>query len=342
LLAGVKDPSCAVCWKDEACGQTSKRQFGNHDFREEAELVLAGTYEIDQPIFLDISPGNLCNLKCRICAPGISSRWDAEADALGMSDGLVRNTAELRSLDRLESRKKIYSWVNEQFWSEVEQQLPAIKRLAFYGGEPFLNRRHFEVLERSVREGHAGRQTLRYNSNGTIFPAKAMESLFPEFLDAQVFLSIDDLGSRFEYQRHGAIWTEVLENTRKFLAQDKVTIGVCVTVSIFNVFSLFEILDFWRAEGAKVFLNLLVGPEQLRIKHLPAAAKKILMREFSARDLTKYQGVLLNRVEAIFQHLMEEGDPACWAAFAADVKVHDTFRKEDWKSVFPALAEFSI
>lgn len=340
MLEGKKHESCAICWKDEACGQKSKRFYSNHDFRGEMERVLAGNYEPDHPVFLDISPGNLCNMKCRICGPGISSRWDQDAEALGLGDNFVRNNAELRAMGQTESRRKILSWAGEGMWREMEEQLPHLRVIHMHGGEPFLIRRHFEMLERSVREGHSRKQALRYNSNGTIYPDHAMENIFPHFESTQIFLSIDDIGPRFEYQRHGGKWEAVLRNVDKFLAQKQVRIAICLTVSVFNIFHLFEILEFWRERKAEVFLNLLFGPAHLHIGNLPPAEKAALLRDFRARDLSRYEGVVLNNLDSVFQHLAAEADPEQWRIFLRETGRHDAHRRESCAATFPALAPY--
>lgn len=341
-LNGVKDESCDLCWQEEACGKKSRRHFENHDFLEECEQVLAGEYKISHPIFLDISPGTLCNLKCRICSPAVSSKWEQEADDLGLPDKIFRNNAELKAMTVKDSRRTILSWPekNLDFWTDLEKWLPDIKRFAFYGGEPFLNRRHFELLGNSVAAGHSKRQTLRYNSNGTIFPKHAMENLFPHFQDVQIFLSIDDIGARFEYQRSGAKWDEVLENVRKFLRQEKVRIGICITVNAFNIFSLLDTLDFWLEENAKVFISLLHGPASLGICALPEEAKKKLIYEFCQRDISKYDKILLNQLEPIFSYLESRDDSALWPDFVNEVRRHDEYRKENCAAIFPLLAPY--
>jgi MoaA/NifB/PqqE/SkfB family radical SAM enzyme len=62
LEKGRRLPECNFCWQEEAAGKESKRIRDNKLYQDR-DLNFTS-----MPIVLDLSMGNLCNLKCRICS----------------------------------------------------------------------------------------------------------------------------------------------------------------------------------------------------------------------------------------------------------------------------------
>ena len=65
LANGGRDSACQMCWRMEVDGITSHRQ---HSLENDEEPIYDPNLEI-----LDITTGNICNLKCRMCNPGASN-----------------------------------------------------------------------------------------------------------------------------------------------------------------------------------------------------------------------------------------------------------------------------
>lgn len=339
LLKGVRDANCENCWRNESLGQRSPRQIENDIFSEEAAAVLKGEIP-DQPIHLNVSPGNLCNLKCRICRPGSSSKWTMEAEAV-YGDDLIPRPDYLKSMPREDSRNLLMNWpeTNQEFWETLERWVPKIKLFNFTGGEPFLSVRHFEVLEKSVKLGSAPNQTLRYNTNGSVFPTKAYTDIFPHFRHVQVLFSLDGTGRRFEYQRAGARWEDVLANLEKFRALPNVFTGVCMTVSAINMYYLLDELDFWLEKGVPVYLNLLTDPLHFNATIMPRHLKAALRKRLYAGDLRKYDKILMNKLEPVIEFLLSDGNESHWPEFSRHIELHDKYRGESFAAVFPEYAK---
>lgn len=339
LLQGVKDDNCSICWQDEACGRKSKRLIDNELFHEQKMQILNGTFPT-HPGFLDISPGNHCNLKCRICSGWNSSKWIGELEEVYGQDFLPRNN-ELRELSPKESRDKLMGWPEKKpgFWEELEEWLPGLHTISFYGGEPFLNKRHFSFLEKAVASGDSKHLTIFYNTNGTVFPTEAIEKIFPHFKKVQVFLSLDGIGNRFEYQRFGAKWPTVAENLKKFRALSSLHVAVCLSVSAINIFYVPETLDFFLKEKIPVFFNLVHFPAHFSIQSLPASTKKKLLEQWRGFDWKKYQPILLNDFEPILEVMMAADHPQEWEKFQSVISKHDAFRHQSFAKEFPEFLE---
>lgn len=328
MLAGIQDPGCAQCWRAEARGQKSKRMFENENFAAEALSILGGSYEARQPVNFDLSPGNACNLKCRICGPDPSSSWEKEARDLQMP-GIVA------------AEEKGWAIRNKKFWAELESWLPEARKLNFTGGEPFLSLQHYALLEKSVEDGSSAHQELYYNSNGTIFPSR-LRDLFPRFKRVQILLSLDDLGERFEYQRHGARWQAVLENFNEFRKLPKVETGICVTVSALNIYYLLDILDFWLERDTKVYLGQ-IWNAPFELHYLPRKARQEIIRKLERADLGKYETILLNGlspfVELLKKEVPENLEGPHLEALRLKLQRHDLYRNESYARTFPEAAQ---
>lgn len=242
FLAGKLPATCERCWAVESSKGTSKRQ---HTLDRLKHLItdMTWTEEANDLIFLDLKLGNICNLKCRICGPWSSSTFASE------------EVGQIMTLDR----KQTYAyqmlregrWPKEStvFWQQLDQYAEQIRYLEFTGGEPFMIQEHFDFLQILVDRGLAHNIEIHYNTNGTHYPEQGVK-IWPHFKLVEVAFSIDDIGTRFEYQRTGARWNEVVENIEKFRklreVSSNIQLQLCCTISIWNVL-YFNHIAQWAA-----------------------------------------------------------------------------------------------
>jgi len=312
---------CRHCWAEEDSGKTSKRQYSIIKFQKHLENFKATELEV-LPIFLDLKLGNVCNIKCRICGSWSSSAWAPEEFKLFKSSKAFEMV-------------KAGQWPNDNinFWSGLDEVLPYIEYFEFTGGEPFLIKHHFRVLSASVGLGVSRKQFIHYNTNGTIFPEHAIENIWPHFKQVEVAFSIDDLGPRFEYQRHPANWHEVNDNIKKFHEVRKtnswLTTQVCITVSMFNILNLHHILN-WADEQKfdMVHLNYLHGPEDFCLYHLPDNFKQ------AALNMYKCSPFHQKRLEPVINFMMSQESTWPNSERLKKLKYHDDYRHESFAKTF--------
>lgn len=83
-----------------------------------------------------------------------------------------------------------------------------------------------------------------------------MTKLLKKFKKVYLNFSIDDIGKRFEYQRKGANWNEVVENMKKYIAHggyhgyNKIECKICCTVTNMNIFYFPEYFSFMNEHFA--------------------------------------------------------------------------------------------
>ncbi len=92
----------------------------------------------------------------------------------------------------------------------IREWVPNFDQIGFFGGEPLIAQENIDLMRFCVETGHAQHISLLINTNATIYTDEIV-TLFKHFKQVYLNFSID-IETRFEYQRSGANWNEVLEN----------------------------------------------------------------------------------------------------------------------------------
>jgi len=283
FLAQKQPATCRKCWAVEASGGTSKRM---HTLDRLKHMGISPEWSADaKPLmFLDLKLGNICNLKCRICGSWSSSQFATE-ELKFVKD----NKKESFHYEMLTAG----AWPreNSQFWTELNSSLADIRYLEFTGGEPFLIQEHFDLLQTLVDQGVAHQVEIHYNTNGTQYPDHA-ENIWRHFRHVEIAFSIDDVASRFEYQRTNADWDQVCANIELFrqmrARNTNISLQVCCTVNVFNVLYLAEVAEWIHQQDFDfVYWNMLHDAPWLSIAHLPAVAKMHISTELLKQSFPK-------------------------------------------------------
>ena len=331
FLAGKQPQTCRKCWSEERSGRTSKRM---HTLDRMKHMGISSEWTTDaKPLmFLDLKLGNICNLKCRICGSWSSSQFATEEIAALGLDQDKKASFPYKML-------RAGSWPREnaQFWNEIDSVLGDIRYIEFTGGEPFMIQEHFDMLQGIVDRGIAGNVEIHYNTNGTQYPENAIE-IWKHFKTVEIAVSIDDVGSRFEYQRSNADWALVCENISKFQKLRQGYRGIklqcCTTVNVFNVRYLADVSD-WIATSNTwdfVYWNMMHDAWYFSIACLPDSAKQAISEYLDSVDTPHRQD--FDRI----RDFMNSG--ASTDGFMTCMKIADLDRKrqQDLRTVAPELA----
>lgn len=283
FLSGQKPQTCRKCWNEERAGRKSKRL---HTLDRLKHMGISDEWSEDaKPLmFIDLKLGNICNLKCRICGSWSSSQFATE------EVNWIQDTDEKkRSYAYQMLRAGAWPRENQKFWSEIDSVLNNIRYIEFTGGEPFMISEHFDMLQGIVDRGIASQVEIHYNTNGTHFPESAAE-IWRHFKTVEIAFSIDDLGTRFEYQRSNAVWLEVEANIEKFKQLQKqysnIQLQCCTTVNVFNVRYLDAVANWIVMQGFDfVYWNIMHDAWYFSIATLPVKAKQGIERWLKMADV---------------------------------------------------------
>ena len=285
FLDAKQPQTCRKCWREERAGRTSKRM---HTLDRLKHMLPDQAWTVDaKPLmFLDLKLGNICNLKCRICGSWSSSTFATE---------------ELQFLEPGEDRKQNHhyqmlrqgAWPRENptFWNEIDQVSDQIRYIEFTGGEPFMIREHFDMLQGLIDRGIAHNIEIHYNTNGTQYPENA-EDIWQYFKHVEIAVSIDDVGARFEYQRSNAVWSEVCANIERFRNMRErnfnMTIQVCCTVNVFNVLYLEDVATWINSQDFDfVYWNMMHDAYYFSIATLPEPAKLAIAKQLTQAQVNE-------------------------------------------------------
>jgi organic radical activating enzyme len=223
-------PGCSACYDAEKNGLKSRRLGAKElyeDYFQDSNVNLTG------PQSIDYSVGNLCNLKCVICGPQNSSAWIGDYQKIYPE----------RDIERLQ-----YDKFN-QIQIDQPDLLKNIKNVHFHGGgEPLLSNNHINLLEKIKEVKGLQDVHVIYNTNGTKRASEKLLNLWAECQLVELYFSIDDVGERFNYQRTGAIWNEVVENLKWYKENMPVNhmFKINCTWGYLNLFYLNELVNWHK------------------------------------------------------------------------------------------------
>ena len=326
FLDGKKPKSCYNCWNEEDAGIESKRKRELSKFAHHVDNI----DEITRPKSMDLKLGNICNAKCRICTSFASSQWVPEE--------LERDTFEggelVNTYAKIMGRNGRWPELNDKFWDELEDQIEEVESLEFFGGEPFLIQRHFDILQTLVNKGKAKDISISYNTNGSIYPEKYIE-LWKQFKEVQVFFSIDSIHERFNYIRHPGDFDKTMQNYWKFKSHDFLKVNIFYTVGLFNIMYMDDILKYDAEHNldCEIHYNMVYAPEHVSPKALPPKVKKIITEKFKGNNDHRIQSTL-NYMNGE-QYDVKEMIPQ----LVRQTKFSDEYRGESFAETFPELYE---
>jgi len=325
FLNGEKPKSCYSCWTAEDAGIDSKRQRALRDFPNALEEAIEKKENI-KPKAMDLKLGNVCNNKCRICNSFASSLWVPEEKKRDGSNNLFWD--RMRTVGR-------WPETNEAFWEDFEELSDDLEVLEFYGGEPLLIKRHYDILQDLVDSGRSKDIKLLYNTNGSIYPERGLE-LWPHFKQVMLSWSFDGVGKQFEYIRHPAKWDEVQNNLQKVLDKNipNIFIDICYTVGIFNIMYMEEILE-WRDNfkaDLPIYFNHVYTPDHFSCKVLPPEVKDAIVEHYKGNNHPDIVSSVKYCTDVNY-------DLDKLNMFYSQVKFSDEFRGESFAKTFPEFYE---
>jgi len=298
FLSDEKPDICKACWRLESSNIRSKRQIALDKYKD--VIGPMDTTDADTFRLLDLKLGNICNLKCRICGPYSSSQMALEL--------IKQYPKELQKSNEIYKMQQAGQWPRKQkkFWNNLAPYLNKISFIEFTGGEPFMIKEHFEFLQKLENKSEI---EIHYNTNGTQYPDKYID-IWKDFKTVEIAFSIDDIGGRFEYQRKGAVWSEVQENIRKFKQlrdiKSNIHLQCCSTINNYNAYYLPELSRWIDAqEFDNMHWNMLHYPDYLSVFNASVYYKALLGTKWHNEPCTEPHR---QKFMSILQS-MEENEP---------------------------------
>ena len=216
MMNNIVPAECEVCDKKLLNTDVYRDYFG-HLFAHKYPDVVASTddtgYTTMKPISWDYRFSNLCNFKCRMCGPMLSSSWETEARKQGKIEPWMEPAV----------KEQISNYQDTQIEAEFSQAVEEhrIEEIYWVGGEPLMYEQHWRYMQRIIELGDGPGLYARYNTNLSRVDYQGI-NLYTDILDNirdwQVCASIDGTGPIGEYIRTGLKYDSWLENFKQGLS----------------------------------------------------------------------------------------------------------------------------
>jgi organic radical activating enzyme len=271
------EKTCDYCIKQDQGGEYSYRQH----FKYQDEISITASFD------------NICNLRCITCTPSNSS--------LIIPDMY----ADLTNPENVTARK-LYATIGKQAPKKISFLKDMLANIDFtthrlnfsiLGGEPLINPAIFEFLDWLSDQPYAYKTRLSVTTNGTTYNEKLLKYL-EKFDIVTVQLSIDGIGSDFEYIRSGANFEQLekvcdsfYELTKKY---DNFNMGCHYTLSWMNCLKFDDFYNWMSTRYPEIddlYISKLEQPDHYSIEILSLELRtKVYNEVISKLNLSATEG----------------------------------------------------
>jgi sulfatase maturation enzyme AslB (radical SAM superfamily) len=257
--------------------------------------------------YLDLALSNVCNNRCRMCGPGLSTSWYSDAKKLGIP---------------------IQSGVLEHEYNLDNFDLSELTLIKLIGGEPLMEQKKFiDILSRCNLE----KLSLLITTNATVRPNDKLLAIFKKCKKVKWLLSIDAYGPLNDILRKGSRWDEVKENLHWYAENFPKNVNVHSVASIYNINCLDQLKTYIddNLPGVEQKYAMIDGPDWMHPGNLPKDVKQHVQN--------KIQSFNISNIKVIIEELNNEGHFDLFKR--EDQKLND-LRNEHWRDANPELYDW--
>lgn len=293
-------PGCQICKDQEDAGGYSFRQSSFEIIPELPDNSVA---------VLDIAVDFNCNAACVTCGPNASSTWS-------------KHLSNLKIVHQVQKFDYDFDLGN--------LDLSNLKRIKFFGGEPFFSDLHVKILKQIPNPQQVD---VWYTSNVSILPSKEVLDVWNTFKLVYLEASIDGVAEQFEYIRWPLLWDKVQENLFELRTNGPVNLLFRInhTLNPFNIY-YYDRLENWFEENLKT--NRLGDISEINIHpcwgtwglgRTPILLRRQIEQKYDDHYIVK----LLNQAQQLdYQPILNFTNQ--W----------DPVRKNNWRTVFPDIVKY--
>ena len=301
---------CKKCYEDEKHSARSMRTDliapwgGDFGLPSEEE----GLGKVKKLTNIDLALSNVCNNKCRMCMPQLSTHWYSDAKKLGMEipKGIITDNTIVDSYD-----------------------LSDLRFIKVLGGEPMMEQAKLKkVLNKCTLENI----TILLVTNVSILPDDELLALLKQCKNVNIDLSIDSYGTLNEFLRKDSNWQNVYNNIQWYRKHFG-NINVHSAISIYNVNKLHEIVNFCAEQKLYHEVVVVDGPQWMQPRNLPQEVKPWIKEYLN--DLESNVPVTYRKIINLLHNEMNvEGD---FGMFVRNDSKMNKIRNEHWMDKNPEL-----
>ena len=320
ITNNISHPQCQAC--DVNKESFSYKKWKNDVYSKKGLTVGLDTDSVQLPKIFHFTLSNTCNLACRMCFPGSSSKI-AE---------LSKKSAYLTNFYQYTQQKKINI-------ESLAGNFSNAVHLTISGGEPLIDEDCYKLIEVVKAESNS-LKSIAFSTNMTKLNLKLIDLLVSLNVKIHFNASVDGPPHIQEYVRVNSNWDEILKNISylKSLSSNFI-FGVNSTISALNVGyipELLETLDQAEKDVDIKFTHIMSTPvldSHLHPSNLPKQVKDFYKDKLSKAVITSniYDSHLLIPTGLeLMNKQSSNGD-----LFLTFVKEFDRVTNTDYKQVYP-------
>lgn len=334
MIEDVRHPSCKKCWDVEDQGGYSYRQDFNDSFKlnnKDEDYWLSkcerdGSIKDIEFVYLDVTFGNKCNLKCIMCN-GYNSTLYAK-EQFETKEISITDYKNFMSIDWYKDRNE---------FDKIGQQLDNVQRIHIVGGEPLLIE-HTYFLKMFIDRDIAKNVTLTYNTNLTTLPDEILET-WKHFKKVQLGVSVDAYGKLNEFIRYPMKWSKFERNIDQViqLKDTNVDIDLHTTFNCLNFLGMVDLLNWIKemSNGHKnvspqPFINYVYRPEWMDPVILPRHIKQKGYDDIVNWAKENPEMADHHRIQTLIGHykmvLDKPSNDIMYKRFLGEIKYYETIR----------------
>ena len=231
MIAGERIPNCTKCYEAEDNNIVSARILETVEWANRLHLTdISSLSKLTTPSYYEIRPSNKCNLQCRMCSPASSHLIHDEYVKLELA------------------KNQTYKYTNFDVVDFLH-----LHKLYISGGEPLINKSVFAFLRKCIDNNQTDFELL-VNTNASKL-SSAFKQLIAQFSNLQFIVSIDAYKDINYYIRWPTVWNTTIANI-DYLVSMKHHVTFNVTISIYNVSSLNDILQFLELRYSELVVHI--------------------------------------------------------------------------------------
>ena len=289
ILSDTPTDICSRCYNEESLCGTSRRHKANQKSVIFTRTAFIDSYQqspgynhfeysqtqngeaTTQPIDLHIDLGNYCNLACKMCWSGASSKIATQYVKWGNADH--------KQYLGTDWTKNIETW--NRFLNELVI-IPKLKNIHLMGGETLLTNR-FEELVDFMIEHKRFEVCFSFVTNGTVFKQSLLDKL-KLFARVGIEVSIETITAHNDYVRQGTDTTLVLENIQKYIQHcndTSISLTIRPAISALTVGYYYTLLEYCLEHKLIIKSLLVTTPAYLDVKVLPYTIKQNYLQHYT-------------------------------------------------------------
>jgi len=309
---------CVRCKEDEHQNLRSKRNFYQ-------ESGLKQPYDF----MVDISMGNYCNLKCRMCGPNNSTLWNSDFkflvdNKLFQDPGIDFSAYQLSDAD-IDKLTLHLSQVKGNIFIEIK------------GGEPLIMPETEKLVERLLALPNVNNITLLIVTNGTVIPAW-IETVQNRIKQLQLVVSVDGIDDVYDYIRGTSKFkfADCLKNIEYYHSLENIDLRFNIVVQNLNIHQMLETYELLASKfNVPINYITLSMPKMLSVNVMPKESREKILQKFLEN---KHRfGIYQDQMYNIHKILTIDPDDKLLEQFKTITLALDARRNQDVKQVLPHL-----